>query len=129
MKRMTIPVLLLAWTLGLAVMTGQALLPTSSAAAPATKVRQPWEYASLIVGNLAVDVHWETGKASLSSPGDVKKPDLDRSVNEVYKQMGGKEQSPTLFVLLNLIGLDGWELVSYAHSDGAQVWMFKRVAP
>jgi len=128
MKRMMIPVLLLAWTLGLGVMTGQALLPMSSAVAQGAKARQQWEYASLIVEDLALDMHWQAGKTTLSSGGDVLKPDDKRSVNELYRQMGGKEQDPTLGMLLNLVGQDGWELVSYTHPSGAQLWMFKRAS-
>ncbi len=127
MKRVAISVFLLAWTLGLATMTGQSLIPSTGAAGQAAKTRQVWEYASLVVGDTAVDVHWSTGKTTLTSPGDVTKPDLDRSVNEVYPKLGGKEKNATLGMLLNLIGQDGWEMVSYAHPSGAQVWMFKRV--
>src|SRR6202790_2293730 len=83
MKRITIPVLLLAGTLGLGVVSGQALLPMSSAVAQGAKARQQWEYASLIVEDLALDMHWQAGKTTLSSGGDVLKPDDKRSVNEL----------------------------------------------
>ena len=39
MKRLAIPLLLLVWTLGLAVMTGQSLRPTNNALAQAPKAR------------------------------------------------------------------------------------------
>jgi hypothetical protein len=129
MKRMTIPVLLLAWTLVLAAMTGHAVLPTSSAVAQAAKARQQWEYASVIVADAAGDVHWQTGKTTRSSPGDVSKPDPSRGVNDLYRQLGGKEEAPTLGMLLNLIGQDGWEMVSYTRPPGVQTWMFKRPIP
>jgi hypothetical protein len=126
MKRMTIPLLLLVWTLALAVLTGQSLLSTSSATAQGPKARQQWQYASLVIDDVAVGIHWQAGKTTLSSSGDVTKPDLSRSAKEVSRKLGGKEESTTLGMLLNLIGEDGWEMVSYAHPSGAQVWMFKR---
>jgi hypothetical protein len=127
MKRMMISVLLLAWTVALAVMSGPAFLSTNSAVAQAAKARQQWEYASLVIGDAAGDVDWQTGKTTRRSPGDVTKPDPSRGVNELYRQLGGKEQSPTLGVLLNQIGQDGWEMVSYTRPPGVQTWMFKRV--
>lgn len=128
MKRTTIPLLLLVWTLALAITTGQALLPTNIAVAQGPKARQQWEYASLMIGDAALDLHWRTGKMALSGPGNVTKPDFDRSIHEVYGQLGGKEQTPTVGMLLNLIGQDGWELVSYTRPPGVQTWMFKRAS-
>ena len=128
MKRMTIPLLLLVGTLALAVLTGQSLLPTSSATAQGPKARQQWQYASLVIDDAAVGIHWQAGKTTLSSPGDVTKPDLSRSVKDLCRQLGGKEESLTLGTLLNLIGQDSWEMVSYAHTRGAQIWMFKRAS-
>ena len=126
MKRVTTPLLLLVSTLALVVLTGQSLLPPSSATAQAPKARQQWQYATLIIDDLAVGIHWQTGKTTLCSPGDATKKDLARSVRDLVRQLGSKEESTTLGMLLNLIGQDGWEMVSYAHTSGAQVWMFKR---
>lgn len=126
MKRVTIPLLLLVWTLALVVLTEQSLLPTSSATAQAPKARQQWQYATLIIDDYAVGIHWQTGKTTLSTPGDVTKKDLSRSIKELVRQLGSKEESTTLGTLLNLVGQDGWEMVSYGHPSGAQIWMFKR---
>ena len=126
MKRITIPLLLVGWTLALALMTAHALLPTSSAGAQVPKARPSWEYASLVWADTALDMHWQDGKRTFRSGGDVTKSDDKRSINELYRQLGGKEQSPTLGTLLNLVGQDGWEMVSYARTSGAQIWMFKR---
>ena len=128
MKRWTIPLLLLVWTLGLAVMTGQALLPTNNALAQAPKARQQWEHAWLMFEDAAMDLHWRAGKKALDTPGSVTNPDPDRSIKEMYQQLGGKEQNPRLGMLLNLIGQDGWEMVSYTHPSGVQTWMFKRAS-
>jgi hypothetical protein len=125
MKRITI-LIMAAWTLAVALMIAQTLLPKSSAAAQAPKARQQWEYASLVFGDTALDLHWQAGKTTLVSPGNVKKPDPDRSINALYQQLGGKQEATTLGALLDLIGQDGWELVTYAHPPGAQSWMFKR---
>lgn len=126
MKRMTIPLLLLVWIAALVVMTGASLLATGSAGADVPKVRQQWEYAYLILGDSAADLHWQAGKTTLSSSGNVNKPDLTRSIGELYLQLGGKEPNPTLGALLNQIGQDGWEMVSYTRPPGVQTWMFKR---
>jgi hypothetical protein len=128
MKRLTIPLLLLVWTLGLAAMTGQAILPTNKALAQAPKARQKWEYASLMFEDAAMDLHRRAGKTTLDSPGSVTTPDPDRSIEELYRQMGGKEHNPTLGMLLNLIGQDGWEMVSFTHPSGVQIWVFKRAS-
>lgn len=84
MKRILIPLLLAVWTLALAIATVPALLTPSSAVAQPAKARQQWEYASLVIGDAAGDVHWQTGKTTRSSPGDVAKPDPSRGVNELY---------------------------------------------
>jgi len=125
MKRL-IPLLLLACTLALVVPAAPSFLPPGRAAAQAPNARPQWEYASLVIGDAAADVQWQAGGTTLTGPGDVTRPDLDRSVKELYRQLGGRSESPTLGMLLNLIGRDGWEMVSYAHTRGAQVWMFKR---
>jgi hypothetical protein len=129
MKRVTIGLLLLVWTLALTVMTGQALLPANRVGAQAAKVRPKWEYASLVVTDTAAALHWRAGKTTLDGSGDVLKPDLSRGVNEVYRRLGGKDESPTLGMLLDLIGQDGWEMVSYTRPPGVQTWMFKRALP
>ena len=123
MKRTTILLLLLAWILGLAILTGQSL---SSSLAQGPKAPPKWHYATLVIGDSAVDIYWSDGKTKLESPGNVTKPNLDRSLGELYPQLGGKDANPTLGMLLNLIGENGWEMVSYAHTSAAQVWMFKR---
>jgi len=128
MKRLTIPLLLLVWTLGLLAMTAQALLPSDNALAQAPKARQQWEYASLMFEDGAMDLHWRAGKTALDTPGSVTKPDPDRSFKEMYRQLGGKEQNPTLGMILNLIGQDGWEMVSNTHPAGVQIYMFKRAS-
>jgi hypothetical protein len=129
MKRMTIPLLLFAWTVALIILTGLALLSTSTAGAQAPRGRQQWEYASLIFGDTALDMHWQAGKTTLSSRGDVDKPDDRRSINELYRKLGGKEEDATFGMLLNLVGQDGWEMVAYARPSGVQTWMFKRAIP
>ena len=101
MKRMTIPLLLLVWTAALVVVTGPLLLSMSSAGAQAPKARQQWEYAHLVLGDTAADVHWQAGKTTLSGSGDVTKPDPTRSMDGLYRQLGGKVPNPTLGVLLN----------------------------
>jgi len=126
MRRVTIPLLLLVWTLTLAIFSGQSLLRLSSATAQAPHAGPRWEYATLVLGDAAVDLNWQAGETSFTGPGDVNKPDLSRSVKVLYRQLGGQDQDPTLGMLLNIIGRNGWEMVSYAHPSGAQVWMFKR---
>jgi hypothetical protein len=126
MKRMTIPLLLLVGTVALIVLTGPSLLSPKSTGAEAPKARTQWEYAHLILGDTAADVHWQAGKTTLSSSGDVNKPDPTRSIDELYQKLGGKEPKPTLGVILDQIGQDGWEMVSYVRPPGVQTWMFKR---
>jgi hypothetical protein len=126
MKRMTIPLVLLVGTGTLIVLTGASLLSPGSAGAQAPQARPQWEYAHLVLGDTAADVHWQTGKATLSSSRDVSKSDPTRSIDELHRQLGGKEPKPTLGVILDQIGQDGWEMVFYARPPGVQTWMFKR---
>ena len=128
MKRMTIPLLLVVWTLALAVLTGQSLLPTSRAEAQPQKARQKWEYATLVFGETALDLHWQSGKTILETPSNVEKRDPTPSINELYRKLGGNELNPTLGMILNLIGQDSWEMVSFTHPPGVQIWTFKRAS-
>ena len=88
MKRL-IPLLLLACTLALVVPAAPSFLPPGRAAAQAPNARPQWEYASLVIGDAAADVQWQAGGTTLTGPGDVTRPDLDRSVKELYRQLGG----------------------------------------
>jgi len=121
MKRITIPGFLVGFTLGLAAMAGQALLATGTAVVQPAKPRPAWEYGSLVFGETALDLHWQAGKTVLETPGDVIKRDPGPSINELYRKLGGKEENPTLGIILNLIGQDGWELVSFTRPPGVQI--------
>ena len=82
MKRLTIPRLLLVGIAALVVAgTGLSLLSRSNAVAQAPKVRPQWEYAHLVLGDAAADVHWQAGKTTLSGSGDVTRPDPTRSID------------------------------------------------
>jgi hypothetical protein len=120
-----IPPLLLVSAAALVFAAGPSFLSTSSAART-TKTRPQWEYAHLVLGDTAADIYWQTGKATVSSAGDVTKPDPSRSIAALYAQLGGQEENPNLGALLNLIGRDGWEMVSYTRPPGVQTWWFKR---
>lgn len=126
MNRMNVSVLLIALILGVAGMTGQVILSGDIALAQPAKVRHQWGYASLVIGDAAGDVHWQTGNTTKSSQGDVTKPDPSRGINELYRQLGGKEQNPTFGMLLDVIGQEGWEMVSYTRPSGIQTYIFKR---
>ncbi len=125
MKRVTMLLLLLTGA-GAAVAVTVSFLPTNRVDAQPPKARPQWEYARLVEGAAAADYIWSTGKTTLRAPGDVAKPDPDRAIGELYRQLGGKEQGPTFGKLLDLIGQDGWELVSYSSSGAANTWTFKR---
>ena len=116
--------LLLVGTAALVALTGPSLHSTNYAGAQAPKARPHWEYAHLVFGDTAAEIQWHTGKTTLRN--NATKPDANRSIDELYRQLGGTEQSPTLGVLLNLIGDEGWEMVSYARPPGVQTWVFKR---
>ena len=128
MKRLTVPLLLLTFTLPVAVLSVQSLLRPNSAAAQVPKAPTHWEYASLVIGDAAADIDWQAGGRLLKEPGDVTRPDLDRSIRALYPQLGGKDENANLGMLLNLIGRDGWEMVSYSRPAGVQTWMFKRTS-
>jgi hypothetical protein len=128
MKRLTLPLLLLVCTLAVVVVSAQSLLRTNSAAAQVPKAPTHWEYASLVIGDAAADIDWLAGRTMLKGLGDVARPDLDRSVQSLFRQLGGKGENANLGMLLNLIGRDGWEMVSYSRPPGAQTWMFKRTS-
>jgi len=125
MKRMTIPLFLVAGIAAFVVGIGPSFLARSNVDAQAPKGRQQWEYAHLVLGDTAADLNWQNGKTTVSA-GDVNKPDPTRSIEALYRQLGGKEPDPTLGVLLNLIGQEGWEMVSYSRPSGVQAWVFKR---
>jgi len=123
MKRFTMPLILVCTVAVIA--TGASLL-SSGALAQGQKVRQQWEYANLVIGDQAEQVLWQAGKTTLGTVGDATKPQSGRGLDDLFHQMGGKEANPTLGMVLNLIGQDGWEMVSYARPPGVQTWVFKR---
>jgi hypothetical protein len=118
MKRLTVPSVLLV----IAFFAGIGpLLSTNNGGGPVPKARQQWEYAHLVLGDAAADTSWQTGTTTLSGSGDVTNPDPTRTIAELYRQLGGKEGRPTFGLLLDLIGHDGWELVTYTHTRAAQI--------
>jgi hypothetical protein len=126
MKRLLIPSLLVS-ILGLAMIAPQVMFHADNAVAQAPKGRQSWEYAYLVIGDASVPkVIWMAGKTSLASSENQITPDYGPGINELYRQLGGKEQAASLGEFLNHLGRDGWELVSYTNSTGAQRWWFKR---
>ena len=91
------------------------------------KGHQTWEYATLYLGDASVpQTVWYTGKTTITSTEKALSRDTTVGVNELYHKLGGKEETATLGVLLNHIGQDGWELVTYSRSSDSQHWAFKR---
>jgi len=102
----------------LADLTDQAPQAKKTKPAPA---RTSWEYCELSwVGDR---LRLETGEVVLEST----------SIPDLAAKLGHKTEVNNSTVLLNLLGADGWELVSHQHLfEGAtrrHFWTFKRPVP
>ena len=106
-----------------ACIAGTYILPTATPANPQqspAKAGQRWEYAQFMVAPKVMLFLWHAP---------------DRSVNkgdayELYTAMGGKKPankySNTEF--LNLVGADGWELLTIQEGATDTTFWFKRVS-
>jgi hypothetical protein len=113
------------------VVAWNLLSPLMNACAQAFKVGQKWEYAVLFYhddrdfGSYAT---WTTGKKNLGAQR--KKEEEPPPFSKLFKDLGGKEKGGSKAELLDLIGQDGWELVSYTRTEEArsrtETWTFKR---
>lgn len=74
-------------------------------------VRSSWEYARMVLNDDVVA--WQGGETNVD-PEAV-------TLETLYRRLGGKFR-PNLTNLLNLLGRDGWELVTTDET----VWTFKR---
>ena len=117
-----------------AVVAWHLLSPVRNAAAQPPKVGQKWEYATLEydepIAEVGSRVIWTTGKKLLG--GKSEKFNLE-CVSKLNKDLGGKEETASIGVLLDRIGTEGWELVAHTRTAGqrsvTQTWTFKRPAP
>ncbi len=114
------------------------LLPTGMhAGAQPPKGRQKWEYGTLTQvfpkAQPSYRITWRTGKKRLVAES---KTALE-GVSKVYKGLAGrdlgKDEKAPFGALLDRIGQDGWELVTYMPEPGpegnTQTWTFKRPVP
>jgi hypothetical protein len=74
---------------------------------------------------------WRTGKKRLVS--ESKTPDVSKLYKDLAGHDLGKDEKAPFGALLDRIGQDGWELVTYAVEPGPeeylQTWTFKRPVP
>ena len=99
--------------------------------------RQKWEYATLIQvfpkAQPAYRGIWRTGKKRLVA----ETRDIFEGVSRIYKDLAGhdlgKDEKAPFGALLDRIGHDGWELVTYAPQPSpegnTETWTFKRPVP
>lgn len=129
MKKLVTPLLLITSVVVLATTCWQQCDFTNNAVAQVPKGRQGWEYATLYMGDASVpQIVWGTGKVTVASSEPNISRDQAPGINELYRKLGGKKETATTGMLLDHIGQDGWELVSYTRSSGSQNWIFKRPA-
>ncbi len=104
------------YTVALAVLLLSLLLANAhSAPAPETK-RPQWEYVTLRQTNYGV---------ALELPDRVIRAD---TCSKVLEKLGRKSSRNDATAVLNVLGEEGWELVSHTHDakEQAQTWTFKR---
>jgi hypothetical protein len=120
-----------------ALVAGHFLSPRRDASAQAPRGGPKWEYATLSYDDLSTDwgsvATWTTGKKNLGAMREKEQP--QHPLSKLNKDLGGKEESASLGILLDRIGQDGWELVSHTHTQRTggprwitQTWTFKRPA-
>jgi hypothetical protein len=109
----TLTAILIALSLG--------LFPTHSiGAAPPTTQRQ-WQYASLLIS---------TRLSKWTSPDIALIEEGDRGYAKLYADLGGKKPADKVSTidLFNLVGEQGWELVTVDGGEGPHQYIFKRTA-
>jgi hypothetical protein len=117
-----------------AVTAGGLFWPARGPGAEPPKGGQKWEYAALEyeepADTVGSRVLWTAGQKVL---GGRSEKFLLECVSKLNKELGGKEETANVGVLLNRIGQAGWELVTYARVAGQRgvthTWAFKRPAP
>jgi len=99
--------------LAVAAMLAEAQNTSNQKDAPvsAVQARPSWEYARLVLNDSVAA--WQAGETNVD-------PEALR-LEPLYRRLGGTFR-PNLTNLLNLVGRDGWELVSTDET----VWTFKR---
>lgn len=99
--------------LAVAAMLAEAQDTSNQKDAPvsAVQARPSWEYARLVLNDSVAA--WQAGETNVD-------PEALR-LEALYRRLGGTFR-PNLTNLLNLVGRDGWELVSTDET----VWTFKR---
>lgn len=107
------------------------VLIAGPAAAQPPGGKTKWEYATLTfdepLGDGQASATWEAGKQML---GGQSKTYYAEALAKIYKDLGGKEEHPTLAILLDHIGQGGWEMVSHTRvldrGRSSRTWVFKR---
>jgi len=130
---------LIACMFAIVIVTADSPCPECNAAAQAPKGAQKWEYATLTYqepvggGVFGTLLSWRTGKKTFQA--DFQK-DQPTPFARLYKELGGKEDTVSLGMLLDQIGQDGWELATHAMTIAPrgipmmlQTWTFKRPVP
>jgi len=110
------------------------LSPVQNAHAQPPKAGPKWEYGTLEyyepTAGIGSHVIWTTGKKIMGAKSEKF---LLECVSKLNKDLGGKEETAGLGVLLDRIGEDGWELVTHTRAatqmNVTQIWTFKRQLP
>ena len=134
---------MLAFLLAAVVVVGNLPHAANMASAGPPKDRQKWEYATLSYyspkpGRLALsalvngsNARWTAGKQSFEAGFEKDQPE-PVLFSKLNKDLGGREGTAGLGMLLDRIGENGWELATHAITTGPtstiQVWTFKRPA-
>jgi hypothetical protein len=113
---------------------GSLFCPAPWAGAEGPKLRQKWQYATLYYHGSRDEpkydsVKWTAGKTVLEASSE--KAPLE-CISRLNKDLGGKEETASIAVLLDRIGQDGWEMLTHTSSHGAydvHHWEFKRPIP
>ena len=98
-----------------------------------------WEYCILTRLSAGLDSKWFVNRVFQHSETEMPvevTDDLYKAYNDQFEKLHGSKVYPILPAVLNLLGADGWELMSQPGSDRAgafegrgssnNVWLFKR---
>lgn len=115
--------LLPAAALGAVLLPLLATLPVPFARAQQSgRERVVWEYAQLLANARQTrPAAWITAERAVAG----------ENLEELFRDLAGgrSRERVTAVDILNLVGREGWELVSHSGvEDGAQTWLLKRAA-